>query len=62
MKFSLRSLLIVAILAPPILAGLYFTARFVLTNERAQMVAILLGAAVVWAILKPILAPDRRSD
>jgi hypothetical protein len=62
MKFSLRTLLIVAILAPPLLAGLYFAARYLLSNERAQIVATLVGAIAVWAVLKSVLAPDRRIE
>jgi hypothetical protein len=62
MRFSLKTFLVLAMLAPPLLAGFYLAALYVWNNERAQMLVVLLGAIAVWAVLKSVLAPDPRID
>ena len=53
MKYSLRSLMIVAILGPPLLAGIYFGVRYVASNELAQFAVLLIALLALREVVRP---------
>ena len=53
MKYSLRSLMIVALIGPPILAGIYFGVRYVLRNELAQFIVVVLVLLAARELVRP---------
>lgn len=54
MKYSLRSLLIAAMLGPPLLAGAYFA------NEEVQMAMFAIALLVAITAVEAFLFPDHR--
>lgn len=45
--------MIVAMLGPPLLAGLYFGVRYVLSNEIAQFVVLLVALLALREVFRP---------
>jgi|EndMetStandDraft_8_1072994.scaffolds.fasta_scaffold2294319_1 hypothetical protein len=53
MKYSLRSLMIVGSIAPPLLAAGYFLGPELLTHEEAPAILLGVGSLVIFGILAP---------
>ncbi len=60
MKYSLQSLLIAAMLGPPLLAGAYFFLGNFLANERVQMATFAIALLLAITAVEAFLFPDHR--